>query len=54
MPLRLRHTGRPKDFVANLSQIVAPDRTLLTEHIGKLPRTQLDLVPSGIDVALGR
>ena len=54
MPLRLRHTGRPKDSVANLSQIVALDRTLLTEHTGKLPRTQLDLVPSEIDVALGR
>jgi mRNA interferase MazF len=54
VPLRPRHTGLPKDSVANVSQIVALDRTLLTERTGKLPRTQLDLVLSGIDVVLGR
>lgn len=54
VPLRPRHTGLPKDSVANVSQIVALDRTLLTERTGKLPRTQLDLVLSGIDVLLGR
>jgi len=54
VPLRPRHTGLPKDSVANVSQIVALDRTVLTERTGKLPRTQLDLVLSGIDVVLGR
>jgi mRNA interferase MazF len=54
VPLRPRHTGLPQDSVANVSQIVALDRTLLTERTGKLPRTQLDLVLSGIDVVLGR
>lgn len=54
VPLRPRHTGLPKDSVANVSQLVALDRTLLTERTGKLPRTQLDLVLSGIDVVLGR
>jgi len=54
VPLRTRHTGLPKDSVANVSQIVALDRTLLTERTGTLPRTQLDLVLSGIDVVLGR
>ena len=54
VPLRPRHTSLPKDSVANVSQIVALDRTLLTERTGKLPRTQLDLVLSGIDVLLGR
>lgn len=54
VPLRPRHTGLPKDSVANVSQIVALDRTILTERTGKLPRTQLDLVLSGIDVVLGR
>lgn len=54
VPLRPRHTGLPKDSVANVSQIVALDRTLLTERTGKLPRTQLDLVLSGIDLVLGR
>jgi mRNA interferase MazF len=54
VPLRPRHTGLPKDSVANVSQIIALDRTALTERTGKLPRTQLDLVLSGIDVVLGR
>ena len=54
VPLRPRHTGLPKESVANVSQLVALDRTLLTERTGKLPRTQLDLVLSGIDVVLGR
>ncbi len=54
VPLRPRHTGLPKDSVANVSQIISLDRTLLTERTGKLPRTQLDLVLSGIDVVLGR
>ena len=54
VPLRPRHTGLPKDSVANVSQIIALDRTFLTERTGKLPRTQLDLVLSGIDVVLGR
>jgi mRNA interferase MazF len=49
-----RHTGLPKDSVANVSQIVTVDRTCLTERTGKLPRAQLDLVLSGIDVVLGR
>jgi mRNA interferase MazF len=54
VPLRPRHTCLPKDSVAKVSQIVALDRTLLTERTGKLPRTQFDLVLSGIDVVLGR
>jgi len=54
VPLRLRYTGLPKDSIANVSQIVALDRTLPTERTGKLPRTQFDLVLSGIDVVLGR
>jgi mRNA interferase MazF len=54
VPLRPRHTGLPKDSVANVSQLVVLDRTLLTERTGRLPRTQLDLVLSGIDVVLGR
>jgi mRNA interferase MazF len=54
VPLLTRHTGLPKDSVANVSQIVTVDRAFLTERTGKLPRAQLDLVFSGIDVVLGR
>src|SRR3989442_52513 len=40
--------------VATVSQVVAWDQTLLSEHVGRLSRSQLGLVLSGIDVVLGR
>ena len=52
LPSRL--TGLPKDSVANVSQIVTLDRTLLAERTGKLSRGKLALMLSGIDVVLGR
>lgn len=52
--LTARTTGLPKDSVANVSQIVTLDRSVLTERVGRLSRAQLDLILSGIDVVLGR
>ena len=52
MPSRI--TGLPKDSVANASQIVSVDKSLLTERAGKLPAAKLGLLLSGIDVVLGR
>jgi mRNA interferase MazF len=52
--LAARATGLAKDSVANVSLIVAVDRSQLTECIGKLARRQLDLVLAGIDTILGR
>lgn len=52
--LKARATGLPKDSVANVSQIVAIDRAMLTERAGKLRRQQLELVFAGIDLMLGR
>ena len=52
LPTRL--TGLPKESVANVSQILSLDKALLTERAGRLPRTQIGLVLSGIDVVLGR
>ena len=49
-----RATGLPKESVANVSQIVALDRDLLTERVGRLPRAKLELILAGIDVVLGR
>jgi mRNA interferase MazF len=49
-----RITGLPKDSVANVSQIISLDRTLLSEPTGKLSRAKLDLILAGIDVVLGR
>lgn len=52
--LTARMTGLSRDSVANVSLIVALDRDLLTEPMGKLPRAKLDLVLAGVDVVLGR
>jgi len=49
-----RMAGLAKDSVANVSQIVALDKILLTERAGKLPHAKLEIVFSGIDVVLGR
>jgi mRNA interferase MazF len=49
-----RATNLPRDSVANVSQIVTIDRTLLTEAVGKLSERQLQLVLAGIDIVLGR
>lgn len=52
--LAARSTGLPRDSVANVSQVVTLDRSILVERAGKLPRPKLDLVLAGIDVVLGR
>jgi mRNA interferase MazF len=48
------HTSLSKDSVANVSAIVTIDKSLLTEHAGKLPAAKLRLVLAGIDIVLGR
>jgi mRNA-degrading endonuclease toxin of MazEF toxin-antitoxin module len=40
--------------VANVSQLVALDKALLRDRVGKLARARLGSVLSGIDAALGR
>ena len=52
--LPARTTGLVKDSVANVSQIVTIDRSLLVERVGHLPRRQFELVLAGIDLVLGR
>ena len=52
--LPARTTGLPRDSVANVSQVVTLDKSVLTERVGKLPRAIVDLLLSGIDVVLGR
>lgn len=47
-------TGLPKDSVANVSQIVAIDRELLTDRVGRLPDSYVNRVMAGIDLVLGR
>lgn len=52
--LQARVTGLPKDSVANLSQIIALDRSLLAERAGHLSKAQLKLLFAGLDIVLGR
>jgi mRNA interferase MazF len=52
--LPAKTTGLPKDSVANTSQIIALDRELIAEEVGKLPKRQLELLLAGIDIILGR
>ena len=52
--LTARLTRLPKDSVANVSQVVALDKSLLADRVGRLPRAKLELILAGIGVILGR
>jgi mRNA interferase MazF len=52
--LPARSTRLPKDSVANVSQIVAIDRTLLVDRVSRLSRRQLEVILDGIALVLGR
>ena len=54
VPLAASLTGLPKDSVANVTQLMAVDKSQLTECVGKLPRAKVALVLAGIDIVLGR
>ena len=47
-------TRLPKDSVANVSQIVTLDRSVLRDRAGKLAAGKLELILFGIDLVLGR
>jgi mRNA interferase MazF len=52
--LPARKSGLSKDSVANVSQLLTIDRSLLTERLGKVTSTQLEVIQEGIDVVLDR
>jgi mRNA interferase MazF len=52
--LSAKVSGLPKDSVANVSQIVAVDKELLTERTAKLGEQDCAQVMTGIDIVLGR
>ncbi len=52
--LSAKRTGLTRDSVANVSQIVAVDRAILSERTGQLPATDIELLLIGIDLVLGR
>jgi len=47
-------TGLPRDSVANVTQIIAIDRSLLTDRVGSLSRRHLELLWKGIDILFDR
>lgn len=52
--LAAKVTGLPKDSVANASQIITLDRSLLTERVRRLAPKQIAQILHGVDVVLGR
>ena len=52
--LDARSTGLSRDSVANVSQLVTLDKSILTERAGKVTSKKFGLILAGIDVVLGR
>jgi mRNA interferase MazF len=52
--LPAQNTGLPKDSVANVSQILALARSVLTELVGRISGSQLGAVLTGIETILRR
>jgi mRNA interferase MazF len=52
--LSAKRTRLGRDSAANVSQIVAVDRNILAERVGRLPDADFELVLTGIDLVLGR
>ena len=52
--LKARASGLGEDSVANVSQIIAVDKVLLTEPLGQLSKSMLEQVLDGIDIVLDR
>lgn len=48
-----KDTGLPKDYVANVSQVVTLDKTFLTACAGSLPKSFFRRVEAGLRLVLG-
>ena len=52
--LPAKASGRDRDSVANVSQVITVDRSLLKRRVGHLPSRHIELVLAGIGVVLAR
>ena len=52
--LKASQTGLPRDSVANVSQLLTVDKSLLEDPVGRLGRREIELILDGIDIVLGR
>ncbi len=50
--LSAHNTGLPKDSVANVSQLLTVDKSMLTDYVGQLPSTKLSQVEVGLRLVL--
>ena len=51
--LNARDSGLPKDSVANVSQVVTLDKSVLTERVASLPAAKLQQIENGVRLVLG-
>lgn len=49
-----RQTRLSKDSVANVSQIISIDQSILSERVGRISLSQLHLILGGIDIILDK
>lgn len=47
-----RSTGLPRDSVANVSQVITVDKSLLTERVGQLSAREMKQVDDGLRLVL--
>jgi mRNA interferase MazF len=51
--LKSLQTGLQKDSVANVSQVITVDKSFLTEKAGKLRKSDIQKIESGLRLVLG-
>ena len=51
--LTTRDTGLPKDSVANVSQVVTLDKSVLTARVATVPAAKLKQIETGVRLVLG-
>jgi mRNA interferase MazF len=47
------HSRLPSESVINVSQVLALDRSFLTERVGRVPPREWTMVESGLRLVLG-
>ncbi len=52
VPLSTQSTGLPKDSVANVSQVITVDKSLLTDYVGQVPPAKMRQVEAGLKLVL--
>ena len=51
--VRARESGLPVDSVVNVTQIIAADKSFLSEYVGRLSVETMEVVSEGLRLAMG-